>query len=214
MEFDTDSYEILIDNCCSHSLTNCIEDFKPPVQSKVKVRGYNGNTNTTMVGTVKWKIGDDNGILPNTYYSSVVETRLLSPQHWAEVRENQRDAYCVTYYDAIIMKWNKDKYQITAPLDNRKHRNVGVIRTTSGINKYVTSCLALDQEHEILAYPTTINMDEVSDQEEDNGDTYKQLNEKEQPSTTNRELSQMRETSKEVTLRRYYCGRRIPCIYQ
>ncbi len=38
----------------------------------------------TMVGTVKWKIKDDNGkvhnfILPNTYYSSSVETRLLSP---------------------------------------------------------------------------------------------------------------------------------------
>jgi len=27
MEFDTDSYEILIDNCCSHSLTNSKEDF-------------------------------------------------------------------------------------------------------------------------------------------------------------------------------------------
>jgi hypothetical protein len=35
-----------------------------------------------MVGTVKWKIKDDKGkvhnfILPNTYYSSSVETRLL-----------------------------------------------------------------------------------------------------------------------------------------
>jgi hypothetical protein len=30
MEFDTDSYDILIDNCCSHSLTNC----------KVKVAYY------------------------------------------------------------------------------------------------------------------------------------------------------------------------------
>jgi hypothetical protein len=42
------------------------------------VRGYNGSTNSTMVGTVKWKIKDDNGkvhnfILPNTYYSSSVE---------------------------------------------------------------------------------------------------------------------------------------------
>jgi hypothetical protein len=39
-----------------------------------------------MVGTVKWKIKDDKGkihnfILPNTYYSSSVETRMLSPQH-------------------------------------------------------------------------------------------------------------------------------------
>jgi hypothetical protein len=57
MEFDTDSYDILIDNCCSHSLTNCKEDFiEPPIKSKVKVRGYNGHTESTMVGTVKWKI--------------------------------------------------------------------------------------------------------------------------------------------------------------
>jgi hypothetical protein len=62
MEFDSDSYEILIDNCCSHSLTNSKEDFiEPPVKSKVRVRGYNGHTNSTMVGTVKWRVKDDNG---------------------------------------------------------------------------------------------------------------------------------------------------------
>ena len=115
VQFDTDSYDILIDNCCSHTLTNDINDYiEPPVKSEVKVRGYNGETNSTMVGTVKWKIKDDNGkvhnfILPNTYYSSSVETRLLSPQHWAQVKNKGRDTYCVTYHDAIIMRWNKDK---------------------------------------------------------------------------------------------------------
>jgi hypothetical protein len=51
-----------IDNCCSHSLTNSKEDFiEPPVKSKVRVRGYNGHTNSTMVGTLKWKVQDGNG---------------------------------------------------------------------------------------------------------------------------------------------------------
>jgi hypothetical protein len=55
MEFDTDSFDILIDNCCSHTLTNDINDYiEPPVKSTVRVRGYNGSTNSTMVGTVKW----------------------------------------------------------------------------------------------------------------------------------------------------------------
>jgi hypothetical protein len=117
-----------------------------------------------MVGTVKWKIKDDNGkthsfILPNTYYSSSVETRLLSPQHWAQVRDKGRDSYCVTYHDAIIMRWNKDKYQITAPLDNRKHRNVGVVRSAPGIKNYLTACQAIDNEYTTLAYPATICMD-------------------------------------------------------
>jgi hypothetical protein len=46
MEFDTDSFDILIDNCCSHTLTNDIKDYiEPPVKSTVRVRGYNGSTN-------------------------------------------------------------------------------------------------------------------------------------------------------------------------
>ncbi len=159
LEFDTDSYDILIDNCCSHSLTNCKEDFiEPPVQSRVKVRGYNGHTESTMVGTVKWKIQDDDGEIHN--YTSAVETRLLSPQHWDQVRDRKRDTYCVTYYDAIIMRWNKDKYQITAPLSDEEHRNVGVVRSVPGIKSYLTTCRALDQENEVIAFPATIGTDD------------------------------------------------------
>jgi len=103
MEFDTDSFDILIDYCCSHILTNDINDYiEPPVKSSVRVRGYNGSTNLIMVGTVKWKIKDDKGkihnfILPNTYYSSSVEIRLLSPQHWAQTRKKGRDS-CTLFY--------------------------------------------------------------------------------------------------------------------
>jgi hypothetical protein len=174
MEFDTDSFDILIDNCCSHTLTNDINDYiEPPIKSSVRVRGYNGSTNSTMVGTVKWKIKDDKGkihnfILPNTYYSSSVETRLLSPQHWEQTRKKGRDSCCFTYHDAIIMRWNKDKYQITVPLDNRKHRNMGVVRSAD-IKQSLTSCQAIYQEFTTLAYPTTICMDyqaaEVTDDE-------------------------------------------------
>jgi hypothetical protein len=174
MEFNTDSFDILIDNCCSHTLTNDINDYiEPPVKSSVRVRGYNGSTNSTMVGTVKWKIKDDKGkthsfILTNTYYSSV-ETRLLSPQHWAKTRKKGSDSYCITYHDAIVMRWNKDKYQITAPLDYRKHKNMGLVRSASGITQYLTSCQAIDEEFTPLAYPATICMDcqvaEVTDDE-------------------------------------------------
>ena len=108
-------------------------------------------------------------ILPNTYYSPSVETRLLSPQHWAQTRKKGRDSNCITYHDAIIMKWNKDKYQITAPLDNRKHRNVGVVRSATGITQYLTACQTIDTECTTLAYPATICMDcqtaEVTDDE-------------------------------------------------
>jgi len=67
------------------------------------------------------------------------------------------------------MRWNKDKYQITLPLDNRKHRNVGVVRSAPGIKQYLTSCQAIDQEFTTIAYPASIYMDcqatEVTDDE-------------------------------------------------
>ncbi len=44
--YDTDSFDILIDNCCSHTLTNDINDYiEPPVKSSVRVRSFNGSTN-------------------------------------------------------------------------------------------------------------------------------------------------------------------------
>ncbi|MFN9982200.1 MAG: hypothetical protein ACK53Y_19895, partial [bacterium] len=67
------------------------------------------------------------------------------------------------------MRWNKDRYQITAPLDYRKHRNVGVVRSAPGIKDYLTACHAIDQEYTTLAYPATICMDcqaaEITDDE-------------------------------------------------
>jgi hypothetical protein len=67
------------------------------------------------------------------------------------------------------MRWNKDKYQITTPLDNRKHKNVGVVRSSTGITKYLTACRKIDTKCTTLAYPATICMDcqtaEVTDDE-------------------------------------------------
>jgi len=57
------------------------------------------------------------------------------------------------------MRWNRDKYQITAPLDDRKHRNVGVMRSISGIRNYLNACLAFEEINETLAFPATISMD-------------------------------------------------------
>jgi hypothetical protein len=57
------------------------------------------------------------------------------------------------------MRWNKDKYQITAPLDDRKHRIVGVVRSSTGITQYLTACQAIDTECTTIAYPATICMD-------------------------------------------------------
>jgi hypothetical protein len=91
------------------------------------------------------------------------------------------------------MRWNKDKYQITAPLDNRKHRNVGVVRSAPGIKQYLTTCQAIDQEYTTLAYPAAICMDcqtaEITEKETPDA-MHKELNEGTWPKT--QDVEQMR----------------------
>jgi hypothetical protein len=55
MHFDSDSYDILVDKCCSQSITSSLQDFiKPPTLSDMRISGFNGHTTQTKVGTVKW----------------------------------------------------------------------------------------------------------------------------------------------------------------
>jgi hypothetical protein len=38
MHLDTNSYDILVDNCCSQSITNSLKDFvKPPALSEMRI---------------------------------------------------------------------------------------------------------------------------------------------------------------------------------
>ncbi len=180
MHFDTDSYDILVDNCCSQSITNNLQDYiKPPKLSDMRVKGFNGNTTQTKVGTVRWRIHDDEGRihciqLPNTYYSPHAESRLLSPQHWAQIAKNGRGTKCTTYHDAIILEWDNQKFKRTIP-PNHKTRNVGII---TGISEYLHECDKYEKAHQVIALPTTIEKDVdipvVTDDEEELDDHDKE----------------------------------------
>ncbi len=51
MNIDTDSYDILVDN---QSITNNLQDYiKPPKLSDMRIKGFNGKTTKTRVGTVR-----------------------------------------------------------------------------------------------------------------------------------------------------------------
>ena len=192
MHFDTDSYDILVDNCCSQSITNNLQDYiKPPKLSDMRIKGFNGNTTKTRVGTVRWRIHDDEGrihciLLPNTYYSPHAESRLLSPQHWAQIAKNGRGTKCTTYHDAIILEWDNQKFKRTIPI-NHKTRNVGIITTPAGISEYLHECDKYEKEHQVIAFPTTIEKDVdlpvVTDDEEELDDHDKTSIVSEQPET-------------------------------
>jgi hypothetical protein len=117
---------------------------KPIKLSDMRIKGFNGNTTKTKVGTVRWRIHDDEGrihsiLLPNTYYSPHSESRLLSPQHWAQIAKNGRGTKCTTYHDAIIMECDNQNFIRTIPI-NRKTRNVGIITTPARISEYLHEC--------------------------------------------------------------------------
>ena len=106
--FDTDSYEIGIDNRASYSMSHREEDFEGDIKmTNRRIRGIAGTLLTRVgYGTLLWKIEDDTGRshdirLPNSLYVPEGGVRLLSPQHWAQHarynRPNPRGTGCVTY---------------------------------------------------------------------------------------------------------------------
>ncbi len=130
------------------------------------------------MGTVRWRIHDDAGsihciLLPNTHYSPHAESRLLSPQHWAQIAKNGRGTKCTTYHDALILEWDNQKFKRTVPI-NHKTRDVGIITTPAGISEYLQECDKYEKEHQVIAFPMTIETDdelhEVTDNEEELAD--------------------------------------------
>ncbi len=183
--YDTDSFMIAVDNCCSRCITNSLDDFvDTPKKTKVKVRGIGGDVSATMIGTVKWNIEDDNGVvhaftIPNTYYNSGSPYRLLSPQHYAQIANDnhpkKRGTWCGTFDDAIELHWGQCKYKRTIKLDTLV--NIALVRSAPGYTRFHAFCHEIGQiedtvlgENEVYSMPAETNMvsdDEESDDEQD-----------------------------------------------
>ena len=91
--WDTDAYEIAIDNCASANFTNTRKDFmKPPWRTKDIVKGI-GSKQLKWKGKVKWVITDDNGrrhnLIVHAYLEESLPFRILSPQAVAQERNDQ-----------------------------------------------------------------------------------------------------------------------------
>jgi hypothetical protein len=87
-KFDTDSFDIGIDNRCTKSISHKIKDFDGPLMdTNRKIWGFAGTSNANVkIRTIKWTILDNVGkphtiILPGSLYIPEGGVRLLSPQH-------------------------------------------------------------------------------------------------------------------------------------
>ena len=88
--FNTDSYPILIDNCCSACITNDLNDFEDkPVKVNARVKGVGGAINLSHKGTIRWSFQDNEGrshtfLIKDLFYARNAPCCLLSPQHWSQ----------------------------------------------------------------------------------------------------------------------------------
>ncbi|CAB9505787.1 unknown protein [Seminavis robusta] len=147
-QYDADSVLIAIDNCSSRCITNCMKDFiGKPTKVQVKVQGIGGTVTATYKGTVRWSIEDDDGmvhhfLIPDTYYNPSTPYRLLSPQHWARVaddnRPKQRGTWCATYEDSVELFWNQRSFKRMIPLS--PSNNIAIVRSAPSFSKLHAFC--------------------------------------------------------------------------
>jgi GAG-pre-integrase domain len=146
VRWDTDSILIRVDNCCTRSISFDVRDFDPSTlqdaPERLVVSGFVSETNTpiTKIGTIVWKIVDDDGnnqeiTIPNSYLVPGGSSRLLSPQHWAQEADDHHPSphgtSCITTTDSIILQWKQAKYKKTMKL-NPTGNNVGTIWSVPG----------------------------------------------------------------------------------
>ena len=133
--FDSDSFDILIDGGATASISNSLEDFvTPPVTSSVRVKGFNGTTSATRVGTVIWHILDDSGRrhaleIPHTFYAPASPMCLLSPQHYAQELNDDRGTFAANFGDQVVFMWKQRRFRATVSLGAN---NVGILRSAPG----------------------------------------------------------------------------------
>jgi hypothetical protein len=171
--YNTDSFLIAMDNCCSQCITNCLFDFiEPPKKTNVRAKGIGGDVSATMIGTVRWNIEDDNGaahkfLIPNACYNSGSPCRLFSPQHHAQIADNncpkKRGTWCGAFDDAIELHWGQRRCKQTIKLDTLV--NIALVRSAPGHTRFHAFCHEIGQieetmldENETHCVPAETNM--------------------------------------------------------
>ena len=188
MAFDTDSVQIGVDNRTSYSMSNNENDFIGPIKPLCDhyIKGVGGKLAVHGIGTVLWKINDDNNKMheikiPGTLFVKDLEMRLLSPQHWCQVAEDNKPnpdgTICITLANKVILKWDQLQFQKTIWIDKRN--NCFTFQTTEGISNYYKSCQLINEENNydhknsklcLMSYDT--RMDQYLQNDEINNDDY------------------------------------------
>ena len=134
-------------------MTPSTKDFVGPIlPRKGLLNGINGTLPVKGVGTIKWKVLDDQGkehdwLIKDSLYVPGLSMRLMSPQHWASQFHDNERAWCTTFKNSVILHWNKNKFKKTIKLDGQQ--NVPVMKSAGGIRNYSAFANLLQSEEEM-----------------------------------------------------------------
>ena len=182
LSFDSDSTLLRIDNHASRSITNCIKDVISLQHDKrCRINGIGGDIDGTKC-TLSWKIEDDDGeiktiVLPDSIYAPKSPSKILSPQHWAQVAKDNKPepkgTWCATYDDAIILYWDQRKFKRTVPLDPGS-TNTGCIYTAPGYRAFQAFLEEANlKEDEMICYNANLFSDAENEVDDENFDDDK-----------------------------------------
>ena len=140
---DSDSFTIGLDNHASFSMSNDKRHFVGTIRQyrTSTVKGVGGSLPIKGIGTVKWKITDDNGRqhafeISGTLYVPGLRNSMLSPQHWAAqmVKTTNQPAWEETRPSKSILYWNGGRSKRTVPL--HPNTNTPIMESSIGATNY------------------------------------------------------------------------------
>ena len=134
-----------------------------------KVKGISGNSSDlgrVMQGTIQWDLEDDDGVthhilLPNSYYVPGATSKLLSPQHWAQMAKDNRPiprgTWCATHHDVIIFEWRQRRYRRMVRFDPGS-ANIAHVCSSPGYPRYEQFANAVEIPDVELCWMTRARM--------------------------------------------------------
>ena len=193
--FDSDSQIIGVDNHASRCMPNKRSDFITEIKpaKNNKVRGAGGNLQIKGIGTLRWRIQDDEGkhheiYIKNALYITDLPISLLSPRHWSQQANDnasqKNGTWCATYDTHCVIHWDQQRYTKTVQHDQRTNtpRMYTLLRSTR-YRKQVTALELLANTATLIktvVFGTTQEEEEEEEEiddiiDEDDNTTIEQL---------------------------------------
>jgi hypothetical protein len=165
--FDSDSFDILVDDGSATScISNSMSDLVTPLKASfVCVKGFNGTTSSTKVGTIIWKVLNYSGHprtlrIHNMHCVPVCPQQILSPQHCSQQTKDLCGTCSTNFGDQVLFVWNHDKHRVTMPLSTAT--NVGILQSVPG-HKVFSAFVCTKEATSLLHFCCPLITDDKAD---------------------------------------------------